>query len=550
MYNILIVDDEPFHRKNMVKIIYDMHDLGELEISQAKDGLDALEACKKFQIDIVITDIKMPRMDGLEFIMKLQDINPQCSVVILSAYGLFEYAQRAIELGAVAYLLKPFIKNDVHEVLLKVIFRIEQKRAEKHNTNSTIVKYEKIVSLYERYLLCKWLKNCISEIESIELHRSFYFPSDGRIAVLEICRYGFNNTLKRYEDNDLDEIRVNILYWIENIFSKNGNIVRFTHMDNPNSLIFVLDDSFLLSQSDGQTYNSMDCIKRLKEMVNQYNVTFVCGISGTYSNIFDNASKEYNEAISCIDSIKFYENYGEVLFYEDMKNFQYDRAQWNLRENTLVYRFGTFSTVRNYLENIICEAKLLYPQKTDTIRADIADHIMQMFAACPELNDSIKQNSTFYNLLQTISCAENLSSIREGLLLAIYEVLGEKDAISTKSKDEFSAFLKYIESHFTEAITLESISQKFFFNPNYFCTLFKKRMGVGFNQYITSLRIKNASRLLAETNEKVYIISDMSGYKDVRYFEKIFKRQYKCTPEEFRRNALFEKLNTRFIMIP
>ena len=142
MYKLLIVDDEPLIRKGISKLI-DLEELAVSSIFEASDGISALALVKRENPDLVITDINMPKMDGLEFARKAREINPNIKIAVLTGYDYFDYAVAALKTGVDDYVLKPVSKEDITNILKKMINKLNKEKSESEVRKT----YEKLADL-------------------------------------------------------------------------------------------------------------------------------------------------------------------------------------------------------------------------------------------------------------------------------------------------------------------------------------------------------------------------------------------------------------------
>lgn len=196
MLKILIADDEPIHLKSLAKLIQGIYP--GCEILTADNGVEALEIAKMHNLDIVISDIRMPGMDGLQFIEGMGDRVKRTRVIILSAYGYFEYAQKALKLGAFDYILKPVDEDIIREVMDKAIASLPAKEQEEKGDDKSDDEDASIIELCKKYIAEHYMERLT--LESVS--EKFYFNRT------YFCKYFKKYTGKNFSEY-LTEVRLN-----------------------------------------------------------------------------------------------------------------------------------------------------------------------------------------------------------------------------------------------------------------------------------------------------------------------------------------------------
>lgn len=176
MYNVLVADDEPRHRRGVSDMVKQLRP--EYRIFMVKDGLEALRIIEENRIDIILTDIRMPNMDGLTLIEHMESRRERVKIVILSVYGNFEYARQAVKLGAFDYLLKPLALGDLSEILDKLDTALEKERVSLQTGAVLQQRLHSAAPVYEQHLLSRWMRSAASEKELQEI-RTLFPASNG-----------------------------------------------------------------------------------------------------------------------------------------------------------------------------------------------------------------------------------------------------------------------------------------------------------------------------------------------------------------------------------
>lgn len=177
MQNILVVDDEAIQRRVLAKMIREARP--NCKVLEAKNGLEALEVIHSDDIDIVFTDIKMPTLDGLGLIEKMNASSHDIKVIILSGFRYFEYAQKAIQLGAFDYLVKPLKEESISQILDKVESSIQKEKTNLLENEQIKQQLNRTLSVYYERLLSDWVTGGIGESKCAEIRQQFSLESKG-----------------------------------------------------------------------------------------------------------------------------------------------------------------------------------------------------------------------------------------------------------------------------------------------------------------------------------------------------------------------------------
>lgn len=512
MFKILIVDDEKTHRSGLMKLLYTLYP--EDMFLEADSGEHALETLELLECDIVITDIRMPGMNGLELLQKIRMKFKETAVVFLSGYEEFSYAKEAIKYGAKDYLLKPVEVTEVKKCLDKVQNEItfQREKNASHEFMKNHLKETEIV--YMEYLMQQFVRD--RDFGKKERIRDI-FP-------IEQPGYFFLCDIKLKEEADLNipEFRLAIKSCID------ASSYSFPGEHKNLYAVLVLD----------QAKGSRSFFSRISDRLQKHlpGCSFAFYISGCHGNMYEEGPEAYQEAVK-LWRYRFYE-LGDYCDYDILKN-KLDgelnnfsalsgKMAEHIKQNNIL---SAFQLIKEAIAKISQE-KLPSPER---LRRSV---MLLLFQVVKELDPMLsgEMKSTVDESLNLLYQAENLSS----LLRSVYGFLLKlgKDANfqrEVKGVHVMEHCCEYLQKHYMEEITLETVAEKYYFNPSYFSTLFKNYFGCSFSSYLTELRMRKAKELLASTDNKVKEIAVKAGYRDPNYFIRAFKKFYGYTPDEYRR---------------
>ncbi len=532
MYRILVVDDEPRHRIGLVNMIKRLRP--DYMASEARNGEEALRIAENNPLDIVITDIKMPVMDGLQFIEGLGDRINEIKVIILSAFGYFEFAQKAVSLGAFDYLLKPIDEVKVIEVLTKVENQIIIEQAVKREKESLRKQLDNTLPVYLELQLNKWVKGSLCETELKEIEGIFPYKGPGLVLASEIANLKAHT--ENYTRDELNEIIINIKYWMKEALKLQGHSLSFYLNVDKTILITILVAAEKCSLPALTDRTGLD------EFINNLKIGYgfetVIGVSSSFESIFDKAEEAFKQAVLALEFSFFVEKENIIAFSEMVYNPKKVIVTKYKEEEDLLeaIRKG------NIEKSILLMAGIFnrmtaegYPTVSQLLNS--VNHILiSITKNVQNLIDEYKYHELIQRIPELVNKSDSLDRLKTSVNKLISAII--EGIVLYREKKGFVLFekcLEYIQKHLAEDISLETVAEEFHFNQSYFSYLFKSKTGVNFNQFLNDCRLKMGKELLEKTDKKVYEIANNVGYKDPKYFIRVFKKEFGMTPDEYRR---------------
>ncbi|KQX62657.1 response regulator transcription factor [Paenibacillus sp. Root444D2] len=514
MYKVLVVDDEPRVRRGLTSLIPKL-DSDWIVIGEAKNGYDALEAVKKEMPDLVITDIRMPHMNGLDLLSHLKEY--PVHVVILSGYGYFEYAQTAVKYGAFDYLLKPLKPEDIESVLR----RVKQDRQlfpAVSQTSSSRPNYSKLWK--------DWLLGLQEEKEPPKL-LSPLFPIDistFRIMVIEVDLIDELINEDQWGDRQL------VLFAVRNIVQD----VTGMRANSDSHFLFVSGAQlfFLTINEDDTRQLAKTSIEEVRRWLK---ISISIGISDATDSylelpgILQHARVALQNkwlygcgTISDYDDLKMediievgYPNGLEMELIKAIRGGQSDQFSLVLTEfiETVKQRNVSFRLFRRFCLQLVSSViRLTYEQK-------MYDLVIENLARPIDLFD---KNFTLEEYV------EFMEKLIESCILSM------EWNKTQKQNRTIEKALSFLQSNYSQDISLEDAARHVQMNPSYFSTYFKLETGSSFVESLTGLRMEKAKTLMMDSGLRLYEIAQMVGYQEVKYFSRLFKKKMGVTPVEYR----------------
>ncbi|MFS0724221.1 response regulator transcription factor [Paenibacillus sp. 1P07SE] len=535
MYTVMLVDDD-YPVLDFIQYAIDWERLGLQIIGMHQNGADALEAACQRMPDILVTDIGMPQMDGLELIARLRQLQPELCVAILSCHDEFDYARKAVKLQVQDYLLKDTLDpGDLTKLLTAFIAGLDKKEAMRcrqlrmewlMDRNRAMMKEKFIRTTLEQPLLdgAKW----VQELEGFGLplpHSSTVIPILGMVddAKTAKLRFQSDEVLRFAVDNVLEE-------------TLGASAVQAVHFPY-DAREFVVLAAF----QGGLKVNGYDAaasmLRGLQAAVGslKLSVSFMMGRSCTDPAGIKAAISEVKQDTRA----RFYRSYGSILSHKAHQGKAYDvfesfgQAGDELRQLILGKRAAELPlAIRSWLEGA-------RQHRADP--AIVRDWVLKVL-----LDLRLKLQSVLnYRPAAELDLMPN-EALTHDTLLELQEwmiahclsiIAADHYAGTTTKRVEIAEACAYVSRHLDRKITLEEVAESLFMNPSYFSRLFKKETGETFIEYVTRMKMHRARELLKGTGTPVGRICETLGYDNQSYFIKLFKSAVGMTPAEYRAHA-------------
>ncbi|KAF1303184.1 response regulator transcription factor [Enterococcus sp. JM9B] len=488
MYKVMLVDDEYMILEGL-KFILPWETLGFEIVKTARNAAEALGFLKEQRIDLLITDITMPEMSGIELVEKAQANGDTFFTIILSGYQEFAYVKRGIELGVKNYLVKPVDKEELRSSLIQI--------REELDTQQELVKQQEI---YKETNLVRWLNDELNEAEFQQLKKQVSQAMEGPFTPL------------------LVQGSLEILTAIQLFFQEHGQYLAFTSHFYGNSYLLIYE---------GSHHELLADVHQVENDLQDQDWQMVIG-----ETIF-----EWENLYSSFEKIKQVQSLQE--FYPDLlppkRILRVDVAS---KEEELPFlsfnkalMIGDTKTIRQELDNIFDQLLKIQanPEHVKTVSFLL---FIDLYRLAPVLTPNDYE--------QTVSRIRNSQTIIElrRLFDSVLEMIKEQPD-DKRYSETVQRVLQIINEEYIKDISLKTVSETLHLSVVYLGQLFKKETDLSFNQCLNQVRIKKAQELLLQTQQTINEISEAVGYNNTNYFSKMFKKLNGLTPKEFR--EIYEK---------
>lgn len=517
MYKVVIADDEQMIREGL-KLLIDWKSLNLVLVGEAEDGLSALRLVERHKPHILVTDVKMPGMSGLEVIRKINESGMDIRNIIISGYDDFLYVKEALRYGVADYILKPVREDDLVSILKEVVSNIENRiKIDLDNSEST--------NLIRSNLLNRLIGSCVTRVEFLEKTKFLKLDISDKPYSVMIAEIDGNRLLSNAEL----EYKLNVISRIcEDIFQNFEYTMAFH--DKSNRLVIIINDDEI-----GQHYLKL-VAEEIRDRVRKlFDFTVSIGIGGKAQNIMM-VDKSYNEAVNALQQ-KYLKGGNSVNLIQEDNN-----PSTAYRDIADTGRIEMSVNQLNF-ENAEKEIYLFFDEllgKTSNIayiRKVCIDLLLLMMSIMKEHNgrneDLLEDEELVFD---RVSSAETIEDARNALVdfakKLVNYLSGIKSDVSNKVVNEI---IDYVKSAYNKNITLKSVAQRFYMNPAYLGRIFKDETGEFFSDFVNRIRIHEAGKLMLDSDMKIYEIAEKCGYKDINYFRDLFKKITGINPMEFKK---------------
>lgn len=529
MYKVLLVDDEILIREAISENIH-WNELGFELNGMCENGKQAIEVIKENPPDLIISDICMPYVDGIELAKYVYENNPDIKIVIISGYDNFSYAKSAIKYRVMEYILKPVTAYELSEMLEKIKIALDEDR-EHRQMNKILGAYEKSKPLLRDRFLNQLIREKCEEADAKERLEGYnvFLDSDCYSLIQVLGQSGFD-----YESPGClttDELVLFSVYnVVEEILHYEEQCIVFQESGNITTVLMGGESEYQLEEKIIALFSKVqDSLKALLR------VSTVVIAGKTVLNLGDLQKSHTN--IKAVREFEFLFDENSILFGKDFithKEEQIDLKRWNERFSAAIEQ-NNIRELKMYVQNFFMKVKGEYFSKNRIIACVQSIALKIMLDADSSRKDEQETFETGKNFLEELTSQKRLEDV-EKIFTQFCLEMARKAERSKERLGEFqiSKVLEYMEKNYKDSsISLNSACRYMSMSTSYFSVMFKNNTGETFNQALTKKRIEKAKELLSSTTLRSYEIAEEVGYSDPHYFSSIFKKYVGVTPTEY-----------------
>jgi two-component system, response regulator YesN len=517
MYRVLIADDE-INILEGIACLVNWEDCGATLVNKAESGRVAFNFIMENPPDIVITDIKMPGMTGVELIEKVHPIFPDIKFIILSGYDEFEYAKTVMQYNVKYYLLKPSNEEKIEEALRKVIEELNEEKGKEQIVANIKSKLQDVLPKAKEQFLKEFITNKKYGLSEWEYFSQLFEMKESsqeiKLVVFEID-----------EDHDF-----------EPVFALKEIAVDYLNNNHTIQLCTTIGERVVLVCENSPDQSLIKKIKKITEVFSPlYQLPFTTGISSAGN--FSQLRKLYHEVIDCL-SQRFYLGNGSIIsvsdlhkdesYFENVQSFDHEDFIFSIRS-------GNIAEVKHYLERFFEQLK---KENVTMVKSHCLEIYMSVIRqAKKEMMDELFQRIIYFQEFT------NLGQYKDFIESVSFEIAQQNyDRTKETQSDVIRKVLEYVEHNISDqSISLSKIAHDvFYMNPDYLGKLFKKEIGEKFSSYLINRRVEKAIEIIESQEEiKMIAVAEEVGFgNNPTYFSKVFKKQTGYTPSEFKNNLM------------
>lgn len=523
MLKLIIADDEKWVRTTIKSII--PFDKLNLALScEASNGIEALELCRQYEPDILLTDIMMPGLTGLELMKEVRKLLPNLRIVVISGYNDFEYAKTAMKYGIADYLLKPIDEKELTQVLERIGIELgEQKRIKKVKEVEE-EQYKKALPVICEAFLNQVISNNNMTADNIrsELHKyGIEFPKND----YTLCITAPDTNLKTEEGRVAQQYYKTI---VKRTMKRYTKAVSFPLEKDKTVLVSIINNNDVNVSGIKNAFRIMNLLLKKK-----YSLSISSGISGSTHQLCM-LQDLYLNAAEALET-RFWTGAGTLAFYKSgclSDDLKLSLTEEMLNKITLNLKLSNIQTAISYVESISNSLvsddaqKIGYHIRPTLIKEFfwqlIQSVIIMLNIQLPFIrHESVVTGEQPYDKIRGTLFIHSLIDCIKDLLEDIFNFYHDKNPLDVNLIENAK---KIIESNFAGDISLEQVARHVHLSPAYLSELFKKETGMSFIDYKTIIRIEYAKKLLCTPSINISEVSGKVGFSDPKYFSKLFKK--------------------------
>lgn len=511
MIKLLIVDDEEVEREGMQAILKKAHP--EMMIAQAKNGKMAVQMARTFQPDLILMDIKMPGMNGLEAVKQISSEYSHIKFIMVTAYDMFDYLRSAIKLGVKDYLLKPSRASEILQTVEKVMEEIKEERKSHVDNQLQQETIQRALALVETDVVTQALFDHVHEVHLDMLVEMLGIRSTNEMFVLSVIMPKGSENMYSAVKEKVREVGSG---WVGALFGNQLPMIVFRDLERTfrSQAIFLAREILSIAKTDRQ-------------------MGWFVGI-GSVCDSLDQLRQSYHDSLLATMDTSLpnkYRFYSDVPVLENICSG--NLVTYREKEFSDLIRAGQWEQVHeNVMRFIQCY------EKDGTGLMQSQQRLLEVLWMISRVMNEIGISTV--TPLYSFKAQDYRQLMNEASLLLDRMKQSFEERYSQFETDTMKQIKQYILEHSHENISLETLGQRVDLSPIYISKMFKEKLGINYIDFLTECRIEKAKKLLCDPEKSIKEITFEVGYHEPNYFSKVFKKVCNVSPKEYRR-AFLEK---------
>lgn len=533
---LLIAEDELWLRKRLVSTI-DWSSYGISEVYEVEDGGEALEIALKEKPDIVITDIRMPELSGIDLMKKLNENSIFSKMIVVSGYDDFEYAQGALRMGAINYLLKPVDEEELLDSVKRCVEELKKEKNKETVFDKQSAASEMLMEHIYEDLIFETSEKRTEELLQKLSRKEIGFPFQSAAVVnMQVREHTF------FVNDKVKSDMWSVYQWLRRNLQEDCYECQYLYMRGSQIVLLLFGDD-LEAKFMERVENWVQLI--LEALQKKLNISLFMA-AGDVTDDFSGIHRSYEMAQKKIKEKRAEEKRILALRNQETEqelNTRFDDVYGEYDFKLLIkeIRNGDSEKAQTELQAIL-QSSSRRLQSADMMKLQLfyMNFINRIAGAClPECeayaDELAMQCMTVMRELIYIGSDTIVTEMWDCLRKFVEKLVEVYQENNGKRKHwMIDQVLQYVEENYNTALSTRDIAGRFFMNTSYFSKLFHEQMGCTFSNYLINVRVEKAKMMLTQTNMKLYDIAEAVGYTNVQYFSTIFKEKEGLTPSAFR----------------
>ncbi|MDF2927034.1 MAG: AraC family transcriptional regulator [Paenibacillaceae bacterium] len=537
----MIIADDEYNVREGLKEVVAWDRLGIEVVATAEDGIELLEHCQALKPDIVLTDIRMPELDGLQVADFLRSAGYPVRIIIISGVQDFHYAKKALHLQADGYILKPVGVEELEQTVSEAAESIRsQRRKEEQELKLAQQLKENLPALRERFLaelVTGMVRNQTELADKLHFFGLMQL-AEGRIvaAVLEIDNY--EEAVQRFTEENKQLIMFSVTNILEEIAQRHRSCVVFSPRENH----FVA----LFHSREDNALPHMDAIALMLDSTSTYlKMSLSAGVGNPVEAIAE-VQYSYQEAQTALD-YRFFTGHGTIVSIGDFgeRRMQINSSRMYAEQNELIHymKLGKEEEVSRAISSIFEQLGRESNCSISYVQSIAVEMVNQAYRSLHELGEKVENVLPGWpEIMAELYSQHHLTDLivwLQQLFRTMTRFFLQKN--NQKNSRTIRKIKEIIAQHYMENITMSRLAEEVFMSPNYISQIFRQETGTTVTEYVTKVRMEAAKELLKSPDLKILQVAEMIGYETAAYFSTVFKKYTGMYPQKYRSLLLDEE---------
>lgn len=520
MYKLIIADDEKMIQEGLANLTL-WSELGFEVVGVFSDGLEIIEQINSMPIDVILTDIKMTHMSGIDVAKYVDEKKIPCKVVFISAHREFELAQQGIRYGVKDYILKPTKYTELKTIFSKIKEELDRKKQDYEQQQIAKERWEALYPVLEERFIENLVVGALDNNKVLEQQWNLLYPErEARKSPCMLAELG----IKDYDDF----LKHKWQYGAGQFEEAVGNFVKMYDKGGSFHIVYKSKERIRMFGIMDECSGNMEdrpalCNERLKCLIHQMSDVFRISISIEKVKVFCNYFQILEDKGNII---------GTNIHSEQVENFFYEQKKM-IMSNLMS---GNISLAQKILLNVI-------NSMSDEDIKYRRHFLANIFSGISEF--LWENNQQLYHIVQPFILYKSIMNMNTQQEIVVYcnyvfDSMKTREALSDffDQGSIVNRIKKYVRNHIYEDVTLENVADEMFISSEHLSRLFKKQTGENFLQFVTRMKMNEAIELLRDPQYRVYQVGERLGYKTTRHFSRLFYNYMGYYPSQYRKEVL------------